>query len=114
MNTSILSVTARVVGAAIGLAFSASVVCAPEPEPAIAHGLDVAGVDRSVQPGADFFAFANGSWVKTAQIPPDRSAYGNGAILVEITNKRTAALIQEAGAHGASQSVESRQVGDYY
>jgi len=114
MNTSILSVAARALGAAIGLAFAASVVCAPEPAPPVAHGLDVAGVDRSVQPGADFFGFANGTWLKTAQIPPDRSAFGNGAILVEITNKRTAALIQEAGAHAASQSVESRQVGDYY
>jgi putative endopeptidase len=114
MNTSKLSVTGLALGAAIGLAFAAGAVCAPEPAPAIAHGLDVAGIDRAVQPGADFFAYANGNWVKTAQIPPDRSSYGVGAILIEITNKRTAALIQEAGAHAASQSVEGRQVGDYY
>jgi predicted metalloendopeptidase len=114
MNTSKLSVAGRAMGVAISLAFAASAVCAPQPAPAIAHGLDLAGIDRSVQPGADFFAFANGSWVKTAQIPPDRSTYGNGAILVEITNKRTAALIQEAGGHGAAQSSVGRQVGDYY
>jgi predicted metalloendopeptidase len=114
MNTSKRCVTGRAASAAMGLAFAASAVCAPESAPAIAHGLDVAGIDRSLQPGADFFAYTNGNWVKTAQIPPDRSGYGVGDILIEITDKRTAALIQEAGAHSASQSVESRQVGDYY
>src|ERR1700689_5355264 len=104
MNPSKLSLACRATGAAIGLAFAASAVCAAEPAPAVAHGLDVAGVDRSVQPGADFFAYANGNWLKTAQIPPDRSAYGVGAMLIELTSKRTAALIQEAGAHGASAS----------
>jgi len=114
MNTSKRSITCRAIGAVLSLVFAASTGSAPKSTTAAAHGLDLAGIDHSVQPGADFFAYANGSWMKTAQIPPDRSSYGVGVMLVEITNKRTAALIQEAEAHAASQSAESRQVGDYY
>src|SRR5580692_3691562 len=114
MNNSKRSITCRAIGAAISLVFAATTGSAPKSTAADAHGLDLAGIDHSVQPGADFFAYANGGWLKTAQIPPDRSSYGVGEMLVEITNKRTAALIQEAETHVASQSKEGRQVGDYY
>ena len=39
-------------------------------------GIVPASMDRSVQPGEDFFAFANGSWVKNTPIPADRSSIG--------------------------------------
>src|SRR5690606_31915717 len=41
-----------------------------------ASGSDLAGIDKSVAPGDDFNAYANGSWEKTAQIPDDRSSTG--------------------------------------
>jgi len=47
------------------------------------HGLDVAGMDRGVKPGDDFFAFANGKWVAATTIPPDRSSWGVFAALAE-------------------------------
>jgi len=81
---------------------------------AAVHGLDLAAIDRSIKPGVDFFAYANGNWLKTAQIPADRSSYGSDAMLIELTNKRTAALIREADVRSASQSAETRQIGDYY
>jgi putative endopeptidase len=81
---------------------------------ALTHGLDLAGIDHSVQPGENFFAHANGTWLKNTEIPADRSNYGVGAMLVELTNKRTVALIQAAGAQGAAKSPEALQIGDYY
>jgi predicted metalloendopeptidase len=114
MNTSKRSIARRAIGATASLALAAGAGSAPETVTAVAHGLDLAGIDRSVQPGADFFAYANGNWLKTAQIPPDRSSYGVGAVLVELTNERTAALIHEAEVHSPSQGAESRQIGDYY
>lgn len=39
-------------------------------------GIDLSGVDHNVQPGDDFFRYANGSWLKTAKIPADRSSTG--------------------------------------
>jgi putative endopeptidase len=110
MTTPKRQIAARAMGAVLSFALAAGAAAATQGT----HGLDLAGIDRSVAPGADFFAYANGNWLKTAQIPPDRSSYGVDAILVELTDKRTAALIQEAGVRSASQSPESRQIGDYY
>jgi len=46
-------------------------------------GLDLAGGDPSVKPGDDFARYANGHWLDTAQIPPDRASWGSFAILRE-------------------------------
>ena len=76
-------------------------------------GVDTASIDRAVVPGNDFYAYANGAWLASHDIPPDRAAYGTGAILEELTAKRTAELIAEA-ANGAAAGSEARKVGDYY
>ena len=81
---------------------------------ALAIGLDLAGVDRSVAPGDDFFRYANGTWLKTTEIPPDRASYGPGAILVELTTKRTSEIVQEAAKAGAAEGSAAQRVGDYY
>src|SRR5215208_4645405 len=44
---------------------------APAETPVASSGMDVAGMDRSVTPGDDFFMYANGTWVKTTEIPAD-------------------------------------------
>jgi putative endopeptidase len=77
-----------------------------------AHGLDVAGMDKSVNPGDDFFAYANGVWLKETKIPEDRASYGVFDALAEEANQQTADLIREAGKSAAGP--EARMVGDYY
>ena len=37
-------------------------------------GVDKALIDDSVKPGDNFNDYANGTWIKTAQIPSDRSS----------------------------------------
>src|SRR4029079_3411246 len=44
-------------------------------------GFDLDAMDRSIAPGDDFFRYAGGTWLKTAQIPPDRSSWGSFDIL---------------------------------
>ncbi|MBV8975186.1 MAG: hypothetical protein JOY74_08690, partial [Sinobacteraceae bacterium] len=46
-------------------------------------GLDLAGGDPGVKPGDDFARYANGHWLDTAQIPPDRASWGSFAMLRE-------------------------------
>jgi len=77
-------------------------------------GIDVAGMDRAVAPGDDFFAYANGSWLKTHEIPPDRSTFGVSAALVELTARRTADLIAEAAKAAPAADVNAKKIGDYY
>ena len=76
-----------------------------------AYNIDEAGMDRSVDPGDDFFGYANGSWMKNTEIPPDRSAFGNFDVVFAEVNKRTAELIKDAAK---SSNPESKMVADYY
>jgi predicted metalloendopeptidase len=85
---------------------------APSAKPT--HGIDLAGMDRAVSAGADFFRYANGSWLKTADIPADRSSWGNGAILTEEADKRTVDLIQSAASGGPAAGSDARKIGDFY
>ena len=73
--------------------------------------IDAAGMDRGVDPGDDFFGYANGTWMKTAEIPADRSSFGNFDVIFDVVNKRTADLITEAGR---SKDPEAQMVGNYY
>ena len=57
-------------------------------------GIDTAGMDRTVKPGDDFFAFVNGTWAKNTQIPADRSSYGAFATLRDLSEARTRQLVE--------------------
>jgi putative endopeptidase len=97
--------------AAHALTLAAAVAGAATPAPS-PHGLDLAGIDRSVAPGDDFFRYANGAWAKATEIPPDRSSYGPAEQLAELTAERTAELVRNTA--GAPAGSEARKIGDYY
>ena len=88
---------------------------APAPKPEIgSFGFDVAGMDRSVAPGEDFFAFANGNYIRSLEIPADRSSYGMFVKLDDLSRERTREIIEAAAAaNGAPGSVDQK-VGDYF
>jgi predicted metalloendopeptidase len=75
-------------------------------------GLDFTGIDRTVLPGDDFFAYANGAWDKATAIPEDRSVYGVQAIVQDLTRDRIVELIQ--GSTRAGAGADERMVGDFY
>jgi putative endopeptidase len=74
-------------------------------------GLDIAGMDRSIAPGDDFFGYANGGWSKSTEIPADRTSIGIFDVIFNEVSKRTADIITEAGK---SSNPEAKMVGDYY
>jgi putative endopeptidase len=78
------------------------------------HGPDLAGMDAKVAPGNDFYAYANGGWIQTTDIPADRSSYGNAAILSELTAQRVNELLRAAAAQSSRAASEAQQVGDFY
>jgi putative endopeptidase len=94
------------------LMLSTSATAAASLENTHPPGIDLAGMDRNVKPGDDFFAYANGHWLATTEIPADRSSWGVGAELTELTTARTQAIIQ--GAAKAKPGTEARKIGDYY
>ena len=87
------------------------------PAPAAASlpaGIDTAGMDKSVAPGDDFYAYANGGWIKATPIPADKSEYGVATILVDQTRKQTVDIIQDPVKGGPNASPDARKVGDFY
>jgi len=78
------------------------------------HGIAVANIDRSVQPGDDFYHYANGTWLKTTEIPPDRSSVGVFTLLDDVANKRTAALIEEIAKSNPKPGTGSRKIADLF
>lgn len=76
-------------------------------------GFDVAGMDRSVAPGDDFFDYANGTWVKTTQIPEDRSSFNSFTSITVKTEQHSRDII-EGDAANDRVTGEDKQIGDYY
>ncbi|HVX06073.1 MAG TPA: M13 family metallopeptidase [Rhodanobacteraceae bacterium] len=77
-------------------------------------GINLSYLDKSVKPGDNFFEYANGSWLKSAQIPADRSSTGAFFDIFELTEKHTADLIRNAGAGNPAPGSNARKIADYY
>ncbi|GGI92804.1 zinc metalloprotease [Polymorphobacter multimanifer] len=81
-------------------------------------GFDVAGMDRGVKPGDDFYQFANGAYLKALEIPADKSSFGMFHKLDDLSRERTRVIIEEAaasgGAPGTLGGTAARKVGDYF
>lgn len=95
-------------------ALSAEAVPAPVGVAGAARGIDQRFIDHSVKAGDNFFAYANGSWIKSVQIPSDRSSWGVFGELSEQTNQRLQELLDQAVAAQPSAGSEPRKVADYY
>jgi Predicted metalloendopeptidase len=78
------------------------------------HGIAVGHMDKTVKPGDDFYRYANGTWLKTTEIPPDRAAVGVFSILDDIANKRTAALIEEVAKSNPKPGSGQRKIADLF
>ena len=61
-----------------------------------AFGFDLVGMDRSVDPGDNFYRFANGEWERVTEIPADRSNYGMFTLLDDLSKQRSRAILEEA------------------
>lgn len=77
-------------------------------------GVDLTGIDKSVKPGDDFEAYANGTWRKTAEIPDDRSSIGTGYEVQKKAEQRNADLIKGLAAGNPAAGTEARKIADYY
>jgi putative endopeptidase len=83
-------------------------------DPAFPPGIEVAGMDRSVVPGANFFAYANGTWLRANEIPPDLSSYGSWDVIEQLVERRLADLIQRPDKGAQTTSSAIRLIRDYY
>ena len=59
-------------------------------------GFDEAGMNKAVQPGDDFYGFANGRWSETTAIPADKASYGAFDTLADLSRDRTRGILEAA------------------
>jgi hypothetical protein len=79
-----------------------AVASPPAPPPPKADigdfGLDLSARKPAVQPGDDFFEYANGTWYDTYSIPDDRSSFGIFTRLDEQSQNRVREIIEQAAS----------------
>lgn len=71
-------------------------------------------MDLSVRPGDDFYAYANGGWLKATTLPSGRAAYGTSDMLRERNARRVEELVQHAANPATARSPLEQKVGDFY
>jgi endothelin-converting enzyme/putative endopeptidase len=83
---------------------------APAPPPS-ASGLDLAAINRDVDPCTDFYQFACGTWNADNPIPSDRSRWGRFDQLQERNNDILHQILDQAST---GKDADTRKIGDYY
>ena len=79
-----------------------------------AAGVDVSAMDKSVKPGDDFFAYANGNWVKKTEIPADRSSIGGFYIADQEREKNSVELFNDILKSNAAANTDGGRIANYY
>ena len=74
-----------------------------------AWGFDLAGRDTSVKPGDDFNEYANGTYLRTTEIPADKSRFGPFDVLYENAQSQLKSIIETSAANPANEN--ARKVG---
>jgi putative endopeptidase len=77
-------------------------------------GLDVAAMDRNVDPCVDFHAYACGKWNSLNPIPPDQARWDVYSRLANDNLRYLWGVVEKAAEPRADRSPVERQVGDYF
>jgi predicted metalloendopeptidase len=78
-----------------------------------ASGINLAAMDKSVKPGDDFYAYANGGWMKNSEIPADRGSIGSFFVTQQELEKRMDGLMADLGKTEAAAGSNERKLADY-
>ena len=97
------------------LALAVPAVAADSSKPDIgSFGFDVAGMDRTTRAGDDFVTHTSGTYLKTLEIPADKTSFGMFTKLRDLSQERTRTIIEKAAASGGAPGSEAQKVGDFY
>src|SRR6185312_14822638 len=98
------------------LAAGVTLAMADTPQPKFgAWGVDLSSMDKSVKPGDDFFEYVNGAWLKTAEIPRDRTSTGSFQNLQILSENRMQEIVNGLEAKKRKDlSPEEKQLRDLY
>ena len=70
-------------------------------------------MDTTIRPNDDFFAYANGGWMKRNSIPADETAYGIGELVEKELRNKLLKINEEALKRG-DKTGPGQQIGDFW
>jgi len=86
----------------------------PAPAAESGIGINLSAMDRSVNPGDDFYGYSNGSWQRSAVIPADRSSTGSFLTAFETTERQQGELIDAIMKSKPAPGSDQARIHDYY
>ncbi len=73
-----------------------------------------ANIDPTVNPGQDFFTYANGGWLKRNPIPNTESAWGIGNVVREQLYLNLRSINEQSAATSAPPGSDQQKIGDFW
>ena len=92
----------------------APAVVATTPAPPAKPDVVAANIDSSVNPGDDFFAFANGAWLKKNPIPPSEASWGIGYLVREDLYTKLREISDDSAQKPQGHGTDEQKIGDFW
>jgi predicted metalloendopeptidase len=92
----------------------ASPVASPAATPGAAHGIQIGDMDLTVDPGEDFYQFANGGWLERAKLPADKPAFGVSDEIDDQVQTELFSVMEGMDTDPASADGKARAIYDQY
>lgn len=73
-----------------------------------------ANIDPSVNPGVDFFQYANGGWLKRNPIPASESNWGIGNVVREQLYVNLRQINEQSASTAAAPGTDQQKIGDFW
>ncbi|CAH0218633.1 Neutral endopeptidase [Massilia sp. Bi118] len=80
----------------------------------LSAGIATQYIESSVRPQDDFFEYLNGKWLKTVEIPSDKSSWGSFMELRENTLPQLRGIIENVAKKNAAKGTDEQRIGDFY
>jgi len=92
----------------------AGAACALAADAGLQSGLSKENREVAVRPQDDLYTSVNGGWLKTVDIPADKSNYGAFTALDDLSRDRIRTIIEECAAKKNPPGSDAQKVGDMY
>ena len=77
-------------------------------------GIDASAIDPSVRPQDDFYRHVNGVWLKTYQLPGDKSEYGSFDAVAERSEAAVKAIIEGSAERAKAGDADAAKIANLY